>query len=225
MFSAPSGRSGEERATLSEIALASSTCPSCCNARASSKYPTSVGCTAAAREYRRMASARSPFSWAIKPSPTMALARSGCQLQRRLETLLCLHRLPQSAIGKSQTAIGCRAHTHVARVTSHQLVTFDGRWQIAAAILVGAKVQVGGQPVGTDGKCGAEVRGGLFGFALVEQKVPQIILSDVVVLGQRHRAPPESTGCRASSQPDGRERVPNTSRQEAAGMASHRMPN
>ena len=142
------GRSGEERATLSEIALASSTCPSCCNARASSKYPTSVGCTAAARENRRMASARSPFSWAIKPSPTRALARSGYQLQRRLETLLCLHRLPQSAIGKSQTAIGCRAHAHVARVTSHQLVAFDGGWQIAAAILVGAKVQVGGQPVG-----------------------------------------------------------------------------
>src|ERR1700687_5665826 len=72
-----SARFGEKRATRSEIAVSSSNRPSCRKACANSKYPTSVGCTATAREYWRMASVMSPFSWAIKPSPVIALAQSG----------------------------------------------------------------------------------------------------------------------------------------------------
>ena len=150
-----------------EIALASSFRPACCKACASRKYPTSVGRTAAACEYWRMASARSPFCSAIKPSPIKA-GSGRAPTWPPFRNTLCRRRVPHLPISEPQIGIGSRPHNHVGCVQRHHPIALDGGWHVAAAIFVGAQIHVGNRIVGTNGEGGAEVRRGVFRSALAE---------------------------------------------------------
>jgi hypothetical protein len=115
----------------------------------------------------------------------------GRQLQRSFETPLRFHQISHLTIGRSEVAIGGGTQADIARVQSHDLIPFDRCGQIAAAMLVGAEIQVGGQIIRADGERGAEMRDRLFGSALAGEIFSQGVVGDVIVLGQRQVAFPE----------------------------------
>lgn len=117
---------GEKCATRSRIAFASSSFPSCCNACASNKNPTSVGSTSIARENRRTASAGSPFFSAINPSPTIAKVSAGSnctavsKYSRIGSTIACLEYFSQSGrvLTKEQDRPGSFGHCKETRLAA-----------------------------------------------------------------------------------------------------------